>query len=301
MTTNIPRTTDPYRVRASLSRLGSAGDGRRRPRRRLSIRNLVVDIIVLFFFLIPLGYVVMIALKTNQNFLQSPLTLPGQLNFDNFAIAWTQGGLGLQLANTVLYSGVSAAVTTAVSLFIAFPISRKLIKGAGRFRSFIVLGLFLPLAIIPLFVESQWLNLYNNRLGYIVLHVEETIPLGVVLIAAAVAGVPRELDEAAFVDGCGYLRYVVRIIAPLVAPSLFITFMYSFLRVWNDIIGPVVYLNDPTLFPVARGLFQFYGGNVGQWPVLAAAICIVSLPVVVLFLFAQRYITGGDMSGGVKM
>src|ERR1035437_7403666 len=157
MSTEVPRRTGPRQERSSEGH--DATINRRRVRwGGFSIWQLAIDAVLLLFFLVPLLYVVIIALKTDQSFLQSPLTLPEHVDFGNFLTAWNQAGLGLQLANTVLYSTVSAAVTTTVCLFLAFPISRGLIKSSSKLRIFLVLGLFLPLAIIPLFVESQWLN-----------------------------------------------------------------------------------------------------------------------------------------------
>ncbi len=112
-----------------------------------------------------------------------------------------------------------------------------------------MIGLFLPLSIIPLFIEAQELDLFDNRIGYILLHVEPGLPLGVVLLTGFIAAVPRELDEAAWSDGCGYLRYLLRVIAPLTWSGLLITFLYSMLGVWNDIIGPGGLPGEPGAVP----------------------------------------------------
>jgi raffinose/stachyose/melibiose transport system permease protein len=155
------------------------------------------------------------------------------------------------------------------------------------YRTFVV-GLCLPLPIIPLFVEAQDLHLFDNRIGYIVLHLSVGLPLGVLLLTAFVSSIPRELDEAAWLDGSSYLRYIVSFVVPLAWPSLLITFLYSLLGVWNDIIGPVVFLASPSLFPVTRGIYNFYGSNESAWTLLAAGIIIVSLPVLALFVASQR-------------
>jgi ABC-type glycerol-3-phosphate transport system permease component len=272
----------------------SEGTDFRNPRR---VWRFTGALLIAILFLIPVGYIVMISLESPGHFLSKPLVPPISPTFGNFTAAWQQGDLGPEVWNTVVYSISAAAISVALSLLIAYPVSRRLISSASSIYKVFVIGVCLPLPIIPLFIEAQYLHLYNNRLGYIVLHVETGLPLGVILLTAFIASIPRELDEAASVDGCGYLRYLVRVIAPLAWPSLVITFLYSLLAVWNDIIGPVVFLASPNLFPVTRGAYDFYGSNVGAYTLLAAAVIIVSLPVVLLFLASQRQILRASLGG----
>ena len=164
----------------------------------------------------------------------------------------------------------------------------------SSFLSFVI-GLCLPLPIIPLFIESHDLGLFDNRLGYILLHVEPGLPLGVILLTAFVYSIPTELDEAAWIDGASYPHYIVRFIAPLALPGIVITFLYSLLGVWNDIIGPVVFLANPSLFPVSRGVYSFYSSNQSAYTLLAAAVIIVSAPVAFLFVISQRQLLRATM------
>ncbi|HEY5266229.1 MAG TPA: carbohydrate ABC transporter permease [Acidimicrobiales bacterium] len=255
-------------------------------------------IFVLFF--IPIAYAVMISLESGTHFLNHPLVPQAVPTFQNFSAAWSQGDLGPELLNTILYSFVAAGISTALSVLLAFPISRALIKGSSAlYRSFVI-GICLPLPIIPLFVESRMLHLFDNRLGYIILHVEVGIPLGVLLLGAFIGSIPKELDEAAWLDGAGYLKYLAKIIVPLAWPSIIIIFLYSMLGVWNDIIGPIVFLATPSLFPVTRGVYNFYGTNQSEAPLLAAAVVIVSLPVVALFVMSQRQLLRSAMGSGVR-
>jgi N-acetylglucosamine transport system permease protein len=154
--------------------------------------------------------------------------------------------------------------------------------------------------VIPLFAEARLLHLYNNRPGYILLHVEPGLPLAVLLLTAFISSIPAELDEAAWMEGSGYLSYLMRVVVPLTRPALLIAFLYGLLGVWNDIIGPVVLLADPGLFPVTRGIYNFFGSNESQWTLLAAGIVIASLPVVLLFAFSQRQIIRMTVTGAVK-
>jgi raffinose/stachyose/melibiose transport system permease protein len=268
----------------------------RRPR---LIGGIAMGLLVVILFLLPVLYAVMLAFETPAHFLNSPLT-PGSPTVANFSGAWSQADLGTELLNTVLYSVVAAALSTVLGLLIAFPIARRLIRGHSGLYTLLFVGLFLPFSVIPLFAEARLLHLYNNRPGYILLHVEPGLPLAVLLLTAFISSIPAELDEAAWMEGSGYLSYLFRVVVPLTRPALLIAFLYGLLGVWNDIIGPVVLLADPSLFPVTRGIYNFFGSNESQWTLLAAGIVIVSLPVVLLFAVSQRQIIRTAIAGAVK-
>jgi raffinose/stachyose/melibiose transport system permease protein len=268
----------------------------RRPR---LIGGVAMGLLVVILFLLPVLYAVMLAFESPAHFLNSPLT-PGSPDVHNFSGAWSQADLGTELLNTVLYSVVAAALSTLLGLLIAFPIARRLIRGSGALYTLLFIGLFLPFSVIPLFAEARMLHLYNNRPGYILLHVEPGLPLAVLLLTAFISSIPAELDEAAWMEGSGYLTYLMRVVVPLTRPALLIAFLYGLLGVWNDIIGPVVLLADPNLFPVTRGVYNFFGSNESEWTLLAAGIVIVSLPVVALFAVSQRQIIRTAIAGAVK-
>jgi raffinose/stachyose/melibiose transport system permease protein len=268
----------------------------RRPR---LISGVAIALLIIILFVLPVLYAVMLAFQTQQHFLVSANT-PGKPDFGNFSAAWNQADLGPELLNTILYSVAAAALSTFLGVLIAFPIARRLIRGASALYLTVMIGLFLPFSVIPLYAEARYLHLYDNRIGYIILHVEPGMPLAVLLLVAFISGVPAELDEAAWMEGAGYFQYLRRVVLPLTRPALVIAFLYGMLNVWNDIIGPVVLLSNSSLFPVSRGLFVFYGSIQSAWPHLAAAIVIVSLPVVLLFAASQRQLIQARFAGSVK-
>jgi len=275
--------------------------GARTIRRYALTSRLLTGLLIVLLFFVPVLYIIMVALEQPSHFLNSPLTPSAHPAVANFTNVWNQGDLGPELLNTILYSVVAAALTTVLSLLIAFPVARRLVRASNALYAALVIGLFLPLSIIPLFIEARDLGLYDDRIGYILLHVEPGMPLGVVLLTGFITAIPRELDEAAWSDGCGYLRYLLRVVAPLTWSGMLITFLYAMLNVWNDIIGPVVFLVNPALFPISRGLFSFFGANESDWTLLAAGIVIASLPILLLFVATQRYFIRSAMGGAIKM
>jgi raffinose/stachyose/melibiose transport system permease protein len=258
----------------------------------------LVLVIVGLVFLYPLLFLVNVALKSSQDYLLNPTSLTSSLNLSNFSNAWIQGNFGAYVLNTVLYSGAATIFGVGCSLFIAFPISRAYVRWSGFWYTMFVVALFLPNALIPQFQLILHLHLYNTRLGYIL--TVAGAGLGPFLIAGYLRSIPKELDEAASIDGCGYLRYVVTIIIPLVKPVLATAAILQAINVWNDIIGPTIYFASSEYFPVSVGLYTFYGIYSSAWTELAAAILIVASPLIVLYIFLQRYFIEGAISGAVK-
>jgi len=111
---------------------------------------------------------------------------------------------------------------------------------------------------------------------------------------------PRDMDEAAVIDGCGYLRYMLRCVVPLAKPAIASMGLLTMIGVWNDIVSSTIYLTSETNYNITRGLFVFSGQYQNDWTLMAAALFIVAAPLIVLYLFGQRYIVDGIMAGGVK-
>jgi raffinose/stachyose/melibiose transport system permease protein len=239
-----------------------------------------------------------VSLKSPADFLFNPSGITKSIYLENYSRAWVQGNFAQYLLNSVFYTVVSTLISVTLSLFAAFPIARGYIRGGTFWYSFFLAAVFLPSPLIPQFQLILHLNLYNTQLGYILLN--STVGLGPFLIVGYLRSVPRELDEAARIDGCGYFRFLLTIIVPLIRPILVTVFLLGAINVWNDIIGPTIYLADDTLYPVSLGLFSFYGQYQNQWTALAAGIVMVAAPMIILYLFLQRYFMNGALAGAFK-
>jgi raffinose/stachyose/melibiose transport system permease protein len=161
-----------------------------------------------------------------------------------------------------------------------------------------VIALFLPPALIPQFQLILNLGLYNSRLGYIMLFLIN--PIAIIILVNYIKTVPKELDESAAMDGCGYFRFVLQIVLPLIRPAVATVIVLHAIGIWNELILPTIYLSNSNLYPVTRGLIVFEGVYGSNWPALAAAVIILMIPMLILFLFLQRYIIAGLTEGSVK-
>lgn len=249
-------------------------------------------------YLLPLLYLAMISLRTTHGFLTNPLGIPRHWDWSNFATAWREGSMSQYFLNSVIYTVSITVLDVLVSVLAAFPIARRYWKYSNALYLFFLAALFLPGGLIPLFTESLSLHLYNTRIGYILLNVGTG--LSFFFFVGYIKSIPREVDEAAAMDGCGYFRYVFTMLIPLMRPALATMGLFIAIGAWNNLIGPVVFLANPHLWPLTRGLFTFYGEYTNNWPLLAAAIIIVMAPLLVLFVVLQRFIVQGAMGSAIK-
>ncbi len=267
-------------------------------RTRRPIGAYICVAIVLVVFLFPLLYLFNTALKSNAEFVSDPVGIVRAPQWGNFLDAWNQGNFGSYILNSVLYTGVGAAIGTFISLVLAFPVSRGYIRGGKWWSILFVVVLFLPNALITQFQLLLRIGLYDNQLGYILM-VGVGVGIGPLLFSGFVKSIPVELDEAAALDGIGYWRYLFTFILPLAKPALATIFILQAVWIWNEIILATVLLADPSKFPVTVGLYAFKGTYSNQWPLLAAATFIVAAPLIVGYIFIQRYLVSGVL-GAVK-
>ena len=169
-----------------------------------------------------------------------------------------------------------------LGVFLAFPIARGYLKHSNLWYGFFLFQGFLPPAVIPLFLETRTLHLYNNMIGYVV--VRSLYGAGFFFFVGYLRGIPKEREEAAALDGCGYIRFILTIILPEMAPALAAFGVFGFVAQWNELIIPIILLPNSNLYPVTRGLFGFFSTYTNQWPLLCAATLIVALPLVVVFI-----------------
>lgn len=263
------------------------------------IVSYLIVILLLFIYLFPLLMVFNVSFKTLPDFIIHPLSFAKDLKFSNYAEAWTQGSFSKYVWNSIYYTSVSTILTIVLSLFAAFPIARGYVKFGGLIYIFFIMSMFLPNPLVPQFKLMLSLDLYNSQLGYIILRTSGT---GIVFLmfVGYLKSIGRELDEAAGMDGCGYLRYLFNIILPLMKPTIATGVILTAMGTWNDIMGPIMYLSDTNYWPITAGLLNFQGQYGNNWPLLACGILIVAGPLMILYIFIQKYIVDGALAGAVK-
>ena len=269
--------------------------------RKIDIGKLLSYIILIIFAMVYIGPMLMLvntAFNTLPNFMRDP-TVPIQtIEFQNFIDAWEKANFSQYLLNSLFYTTSATIIFTVTAIFVAFPLARGYVRGSKVLLTLFVIALFLPPALIPQFQLILNLGLYNTRIGYIMMFLVN--PIGIIILVNYIKSIPRELDEAAAIDGCGYFRFILQIIFPLVRPAVATIIVLHAIGIWNDLITATIYITNKEHYPITRGLIVFQGVYGYNWPTLAAAVLILTVPMVILFLILQRYIISGLTQGSVK-
>ncbi len=275
------------------------GDGGAKRRRTLrKVGSYTILMLFAAFYVSPLLILIFAAMKSLPEFFANPTGLPESFETANFTDAWELANFPGYLVNSLIYTTVATALFVIMSVFVAFPIARGYVKGAGAMLTLYVVALFLPPALIPQFQLILNLGLFNTRQGYILLFLIN--PIGLIILVNYIKSIPRELDESAAMDGCGYIRFVWSILMPLIRPAIATVTVIHAIGIWNELILANVYLTNEDLYPITKGLIVFEGVYGSDWPKLAAAVLMLMLPMLVLFMFLQRYIISGLTAGAVK-
>jgi raffinose/stachyose/melibiose transport system permease protein len=264
---------------------------------KFGVYSIIAFLVVLYLF--PLFYVFNTSLKTEPEFIKNTMSLAINLHFSNYADAWNQANFGGYIFNSLFYMIVCTSLSMLLAIFMAFPTARNYFKHTRLIYAAFLAGMFLPDGTIPQFRMLLTLGLYNTRTGYML----GFITAGGVtffMFVAYIKGIPKEFDEAAAIDGCGYFRYMFTILIPLMKPAISSMAILQALTVWNDIIRSVIYLSDDAILPMTRGLYAFTGSFNNTLTLQMAALIIVATPIVILYIFLQKYIIDGTLSGGVK-
>lgn len=250
-------------------------------------------------YVIPLMFVLFVSLMSSRQFALNAASFPDPIMWSNYPTAWVKGAFGTYFANSLVYTVSIVAGSLVISTLAAFPIARNHLKWSNAFYILFLSGILIPAGIIPQFFIMQQLGIYDTRIGYILLWWSR-IALPIFIITGFIKSIPAELDDAAAMDGCPYLQYIFQIIMPLLKPALSVVGLILAIRTWNDIIGPVIFLPSRAVKPISAGLLQFFAENTAEWTLIAAAIAITASPLLLLYLFTQRYIIAGMTSGALK-
>jgi raffinose/stachyose/melibiose transport system permease protein len=297
---SIAGVTEPVGTRAETRDKDSSGGGAGgRPPATARILLYAAMVVVIIIYLYPLVFLVSTALKSNTEFTTNPTGIVTHLTPGNFSEAWRRGNFGAYVLNSVLYTFVAAGIGTVISLAVGFPVSRGYLKHTKLWNALFAAMLFLPNTLVTVFQLALRLNLYDTRLGYVLI-MASGVGVGPLLIVGYIQSVPKELDEAAALDGISYLRYVFGFLPALLKPVLSTIFILQAIGVWNELILATILLPDQTKSPVTLGLFAFKGTYTSEWSLLAAATLIVAAPLLVVYVFLQRFLVASVVGGAVK-
>ncbi len=249
--------------------------------------------------LLPLLLVLGNTMRTSRQIFRDPVGLPTSVNFDSYIRAWQEASFNVYFLNSLMITVSSVVLATAVSALAAYILGRYTFFGSKFLSSFFMAGLMLPfrLAIVPLFLMLNRMGLIDNRLGLILVYAATGIPFSIFILSSFFRQLPKELSEAARIDGAGEFRIFGQIMLPLVRPALATVTVFQFVPLWNDFFFPLVLLRSTDKWTLAVGMTRFFGEFQTDWSTLFAGLVITTLPLIILFLLATKQIIAGLTAG----
>lgn len=279
------------------------------PRRQLG-RALVSLMLAVtgLLFAVPMIWAVLSALKTAQEIaVFPPVMVPAQPKWDNFIQVWREVPFFNFWQNTMIVAVLSVIGDVFMAVTVAYGFSRFRFPGRDTLFLLVISTLLLPpeVTLIPQFIMFRSVGLLDTLTALILPSFLATSVFSIFLMRQFFLTIPRDLDEAAMIDGAGTLRILWQILVPLVKPGITTVALFSFLYHWNDFIRPLIFLNTPEKFTLSLGLRYFQksvatGGGLPQDNLLMAAAVMMTLPVMLLFFFSQRYFIQGSAMSGIK-
>lgn len=262
-------------------------------------------LVVLFWsalVVIPLIILLSVALKSPTDLLNNPLGWPTQFVWSNFADAWNNAGLGQAFFNSVLITGVTLLGLILFGAMAAYPLARFTCPWSQRIYLYFVAGLIVPLqlGLFPLYKEMHDLQLINTYQGAILLYIAANLPFVIFLYTGFIKTVPRELEEAALLDGADPIRTFWLVVFPLLTPVTATVAITSTLSTWNDFFIPLIFLQRNGMQTLPLAIYDFVGQYNNNWSLIFASVIISSLPLIVLFLILQRYFIKGIAAGALR-
>jgi multiple sugar transport system permease protein len=271
---------------------------RRRSRRPSGWHLVLIPLAVLMA--IPLLWMLLTSLSTLAETRRFPPGLPSSLHWSNFTQAWTQSPFAHWLVNSAIVS-VTCVITNLVFCSLAGYAFARLRVPGGRLAFIAILAtLMVPFQVvmIPTLLIIKHLGLVDTLPGLMAPNL--VTPFGIYLLRQFFLSLPVELEEAALIDGAGRLRILGSILLPLMGPPLSTVAVLTFLTVWNDFLWPLVATSSPDVMTVQLGLATFQSAHFTNWPVLMAGTLLSQLPVLVLFVVAQRFFVSSIATTGIK-
>ncbi len=272
------------------------------PRSKLKlIFSNILAWIISVICLVPLVLILFNSLKDSIHASEMNLQLPQlPIQWSNFAVVIEKGKLFASFLNSLTYSVGSVLLCTVFAALAAYVFSRNQTKLNQILYLYMVLGITMPINYVALTKVLMVLQLNNTRGGIVLLYTAMQLPFTVFLFHGFVAKVPVELDEAAIIDGCNVWKLFFYIVFPMMKPAVATAVVLTFLNTWNEFVSPLYFLSSSTKWPMTLSVYNFFGIYFKDWNLVCADIVLTSAPVLLVYLFGQKYIVSGMTAGAVK-
>lgn len=252
--------------------------------------------------LYPLFWLVISSFKTNSEFFNRPFALPLSWSFTNFSTAWQASKMGTAFLNSVIVSLLSLVLTLFLSSLAAYVLARIQFRFKALILAFFVVGMLIPIhsTLVPLFILMKQIGLLNTYWALVLPYTAFALPTAIFVLTAYLASVPKEVEEAAYIDGTKLWGVFWRIMLPISLPALSTVIILSFLHFWNDFSFALVFISKSSLKTLPLSIANFADGYQTDYGLTLAAMTIAVIPTIAVYLAFQEQVMKGMTAGAVK-
>ena len=262
----------------------------------------VIIISFVFYAVFPFLWLVLASLKTNAELLNNPFTLPEVFQFKNYSNAIQEAGLGRLIINSLVISTSATFLNILFSSMCAFAIARHTFWGNNVLFLMISAGILVPLnaLIIPYFAIINFLNLYDTRIGLILVYCAVGLPVSTFILTEFFKSIPKEIEEASYLDGCNFAARYFKIMLPLALPGLATAGTFQFILCWNEFIYAMLLTSSTDIRTIQFGISYFTNQFFSDYVGMFAAVVISIIPSITVFILFQEKVINGLTAGSVK-
>ena len=262
----------------------------------------VLLLVAAIIFAAPMLFTVVSSLKTKVEIFSEPFSLPDVIQWGNYVEAWTGANMSVYFLNSIIQAGATVIVLAITSSMAAYVLSRFDFKCNKFLMLFFTLGMMVPMhtVLVPVSYMISALGLKNNIPALIMIYTAFNLPFSIIVVTSFMKGVNKSLEEAALLDGASYFQIYKNVMLPMTVPAISTISIFNFLNAWNNILFPLLFINDKELKPIALGLLNFNGERGSDYrPLMAAIVITVAVPLILYLLFQEK-VEGGLAAGAVK-
>jgi raffinose/stachyose/melibiose transport system permease protein len=260
-------------------------------------------VVISIIFVVPFVFILLTAAKTRQEAALFKFSWPSEFQLiENLrdVMAYGDNRMYLALWNSTILTVGSVTLIVLISALAAFVMQRRSGRVASVAGSIMLAGLIIPPAVVPTIFLLQWIGLYKTLVGLIMVEVAFTLPFATLIFRTFMGSIPRELDEAAIMDGAAPLRVFFSIILPLLRPAIITVIVVTSVAIYNDFTGPLYFLPGSENVTAQLTLYSFMSQFSSQWNLLFADVVVITILPLIMFMFFQRQIVSGMTAGAIK-
>lgn len=274
----------------------------KKPVSPISIIIYIALLLLVVIYLLPLLWMVNVSLKTNAEVFASPFGMPEILQIGNYIFAWTKGYLGRAMLNSLIVCVIALIVSMFLGSMASFAIARMKWKLSGLTMTYFMIGMMVPVhcVLIPLFVRFSNLGLTNSLAGLILPYITFSLPMTIFLLVGFFKGMPREMFEAACIDGCNIYQCYFKMAIPLSKTGMSVAALMTFVGNWNELLLAMVFISDTTKKTLPVTLTYFVGPYSTNYVQMFAAVVIAIAPTILVYCMFSNQIVDGLTAGAVK-